>query len=241
MERQEASPGLGERILKEIITTPALKEVFLLQIKDIKPETASGVVKTLLWGDPGVSMSLFGALPDAVNWLLEFLLELGRQLNGLPEPLLKDILGRIGAGIDRDRLGEFPEVYGKLLRRILLGEGRPPEEVRDMVVNALNRAFESLERATARLETDREEIARALRRAWKELDTASLARAARRLASLLAAAARPEREKEAKKEMATPLKVVAGTLAALLGLRFLKKGLARKKRGKAIKIHKRGW
>lgn len=229
MERQEVSPGLGERILKEIIATPALKEVFLLQIKDIKPETASGLVKTLLWGDPGVSMSLFGALPDAVNWLLEFLLELGRQLNGLPEPLLKDILGRIGAGIDRDRLGELPEVYGKLLRRILLGEGKPPEEVRDAVVSALNRALEALDRSTSRLEANREEIARTVRRAWKEMDKDALARTARRLASLLAAAARPEKEREAGKGAATPLKMVAGALAALFALRLLKKGIDRMK------------
>jgi hypothetical protein len=126
MERQEANAGLGERILKEIIATPALKEVFLLQIKDIRPESASGLVKTLLWGDPGISMSLFGALPDAANWLLEFLLELGRQLNGLPEPLLRDILGRIGSGIDRERLGELPQVYGKLIRRLVVGEGGRP-------------------------------------------------------------------------------------------------------------------
>ncbi len=105
-ERQETVPGLGERLLREILDTPALKEVILLQMKDIRPEAASGLVKTLLWGDPGISMSLFGTLPQAANWLLEFLLELGRQLNGLPEPLLKDILGRIGAGIDRERARE---------------------------------------------------------------------------------------------------------------------------------------
>lgn len=221
------TPGLAERVLKEIIATPALKEVFLLQIKDIKPETASGLAKTLLWGDPGISMSLFGALPDAANWLLEFLLELGRQLNGLPEPLLKDILGRIGAGIDRERLGELPQVYGKLVRRLVVGEGRPPEEVRDAVVSALNRALEALDRSTARLEEKRGEIARTLRQAWKEMDTASLARTARRLASLAAAAARPEGEKGEGKGAGKALKLAAGALAVLLALRFLKKGLER--------------
>ncbi len=98
MEDSIFTPGLTERLMKEIIETPALKEIILLQMKDVKAETAPGVVKTLLWGDPGISMSLFGAAPDAINWLLELLLELGRQLNGIPEPLLKDILGRIGAG-----------------------------------------------------------------------------------------------------------------------------------------------
>ncbi|WP_287152898.1 hypothetical protein [Candidatus Solincola tengchongensis] len=230
MENQEVTPGLGERIIKEIIATPALKEVFLLQIKDIRPETASGVVKTLLWGDPGISMSLFGALPDAANWLLEFLLELGRQLNGLPEPLLKDILGRIGAGIDRERLGELPQVYGRLLRRLLLGEGRPPEEVRDAVVSALNRALAAIELSTAQLEANREEIARTLRRAWKELDTASLARTMRRVASLLAAAARPERGEGEEKGVAGAVKLAAGAAAGLLAMRFIMKRTREKRK-----------
>lgn len=236
MERRDVNPGLGERILKEVIATPALKEVFLLQIKDIRPETASGLVKTLLWGDPGVSMSLFGALPDAANWLLEFLLELGRQLNGLPEPLLRDILGRIGAGIDRERLGELPQIYGKLLRRLLLGEGRPPEEVRDAVVSALNRALAALERSTAQLEANREEMARTLRRAWKELDTTSLARTARRMASLLAAAARPERGEGEGKGAAKAAKLAAGAAAGLLALRFIMKRTREKR-----KTRKRRW
>jgi len=230
VEHQEVSPGIGERILKEIIATPALKEVFLLQIKDIKPETASGLVKTLLWGDPGISMSLFGALPDAVNWLLEFLLELGRQLNGLPEPLLKDILSRIGAGIDRERLGEFPKEYGKLVRRLLVGEGKPPEEVRDAVVSALNRALEALDRSTSRLEANREEIARTVRRAWKEMDKDALARTARRLASLAAAAARPERREGEARGAPGAAKLAAVALAALVALRFLRKGLKRKRK-----------
>ncbi|MGC9336261.1 MAG: hypothetical protein ACP5JJ_19130, partial [Anaerolineae bacterium] len=113
MEDNSFTPGLTERLVKEIIDTPALKEIILLQMKDIRPEAAPGVVKTLLWGDPGVSLSAFGAAPDAVNWLLELLLEVGRQLNGLPEPLLKDILGRVGSGVERERLEELPRVYGE--------------------------------------------------------------------------------------------------------------------------------
>lgn len=230
MDQSQVNPGLGERLLREIIATPALKEVILLQMKDIKPETASGLVKTLLWGDPGISMSLFGALPDAVNWLLELLLELGRQLNGLPEPLLKDILGRIGSGIDRDRLAQFPEIYGKLLRRLVVGEGRPPEEVRDAVVTAINRTIAVLDRATSRLEENRKEIARALHRAWKEMDTSALARSARCLAALAAAAARPERGEEKTKKPGGAWKVAAGALAVLLVVRILGKAMRRTKK-----------
>ncbi len=216
------NPGLSERILREVIATPALKELILLQMKDIKAETAPGVVKTFLWGDPGISMSLFGALPDAVNWLLELLLELGRQLNGLPEPLLKDILGQMGSGIGTERLKRLPEVYGQLARRLLIGEGKAPEEARAAVIAALNAALAGLDRATARLEENRTEIARSLAQGIKEIDMAPLARSLRRVGLLALAAARPPREKGGGKAPKAAL-AVAGGIAGLVALRVVVK------------------
>ncbi len=227
MEHQEIEPGFGERLLREIIATPALKEVILLQMKDIKPETAPGLVKNLLWGDPGISMSLFGSISDAVNWLAEFLLELGRQLNGIPEPLLRDILGRIGAGIDLNRLKQFPEVYGELLRRLLLDGGKSPDEVRTAVITAFNRAISVLDQVTLPLEKNREEIARALRLGLKELDTAALARSARRLGALAASLLRPEREEGREKGAAGALKIIAGIISGVIIFRLIKRILLR--------------
>lgn len=222
--------GLGERLLKEIIATPALKEVILLQLKGIKPEAAPGLVKTMLWGDPGISMSLFGAVPDIVNWLLEFLLEFGRQLNALPEPLLKDILGRIGAGIDRERLRSFPEVYGTLLRRLVVGEGKTPEEAREAAVAALNRMLAALDRATVRLEENRAELAGTISRFRKEVDTAALVRSLRRVASLALASARPSRVTGKCGERGEGARKAAAAVAAVAGsflvFRLLKKKAA---------------
>ncbi len=230
MDEQRMEPGFSERLLREIIATPALKEVILLQMKGIKPEAASGLVKNLLWGDPGISMSLFGSLSDVVNWLVEFLLELGRQLNGIPEPLLKDLLGRIGAGIDLERMKQFPEVYGEFLRRLLLDEEKGPDEVRAAVVSALNRAISALDQATLPLERNREEIARALRQALKELDTAALARSARRLGNLAASSFRAERREKKGKGAAGALKAASGVLGAIIALRLVKKVLVKMKK-----------
>ena len=224
VEERVTSPGFGERVLKEIIATPALKEMILLQMKDIKPETAPGLVKTYLWGDPGISMSLFGALPDAVNWLLELLLELGRQLNGLPEPLLKDILVQVGAGIDRERLKQLPEVYGQLIRRLAFGEGKTPEETRAQVMGAVNKGLAGLDRLTAKLEANRADIARSLAQGWREVDTAALAKALRRLGLLALAAARPPKEKAGGRAPRAAL-ALAGGIASLLALRMVIKRL----------------
>jgi hypothetical protein len=229
MHEMKPAPGFSERLLREVIATPALKELIILQIKDIKPETAPGVIKTLLWGDPGISMSLFGALPDAVNWLLELLLELGRQLNDLPEPMLKDILSQVGSGIDAERLRQFPDVYGQLARRLLIGEGKTPEEARAGFIAALNTALAALDGLTLQLEDNRAEIARSLAAGFRELETAALARSLRRVALLALAAARPPREKAGGKAVKAALAVVGG-IGALIGLRFAGKKIAAARR-----------
>lgn len=225
MDEMKPAQGLSERLLKEVIATPALKELILLQMKDIKPETAPGMIRTLLWGDPGISMSLFGVLPDAVNWLLELLLELGRQLNGLPELLLKDILGQVGSGIDTKKLQQLPEVYGQLARRLLIGEGKTQEEARAAVITALNTALAALDGLTLKLEDNRAEIALSLASGFKELETAALARSLRRIALLALAAARPPREEAGGKAIKAAL-VVVGGIGGLIGLRFAGKKIA---------------
>lgn len=216
MKETSVTTGLYERIMREVIATPALKELIILQMKDIKPETAPGVVKTLLWGDPGISMSLFGALPDAVNWLLELLLELGRQLNGLPEPLLKDILGQVGGGIDGERLKRLPEVYGQLIRRIIIGEGKTPEEVRAAVISAINAALAGLDSLTVKLEDNREDIARSLSEGAKAVDTAALARSLRRIGLLAVAAARPPKGAGGGKAPKAALAVAGGVVGLVI-------------------------
>lgn len=124
----EPSHGLTENLLREVLRTPPLKELILLQMKGIDPDNASGLVRAMMWEDPDVSLSLFGSVSDMVNWLLEFLLELGRQIGDLPEPLLEEILGIIGGEIDRERLREIREVYARLILHLALGEN-PPDEL----------------------------------------------------------------------------------------------------------------
>lgn len=117
----EPAHGLSENLLREVLRTPPLKELILLQMKGIDPDNASGLVRTMMWEDPDVSMSLFGSLPDMVNWLLEFLLELGRQLDDLPEPFLGEILKVLGEDVNRERLQEIPVIYARLIQRLVLG------------------------------------------------------------------------------------------------------------------------
>lgn len=112
--------GLTGNLLREILRTPPLKEIALLHLTGIEPDNGSALVEGLLWEDPSITLGLIGSAPRMANWALELLIELGRQLDDLPAPLLKQVLGIAGRELDRDRLKELGAVYGRLLRGLVL-------------------------------------------------------------------------------------------------------------------------
>ncbi len=181
MEDTNVSPGLSERILREVLATPAVKDTILRSMGGIRPETAAGLARTMLWDDPAVTMSLFGALPKMVDWTMEFLLEMGRQLNAVPEPLLKGLLAEVGKGIDVGKMNELPVVYGQLARR-LAGEGGMPAETRAAMIASVNSALARLDRFTLDLKQNRKALARSLSENVGEIDVAVLGRSLCRMA-----------------------------------------------------------
>lgn len=187
------SHGLSERVLTEIMRTPALKELVILMMKDIDPDAAPGLVRTALWGEAGVSLSLFGAIPDMVNWLLELLLELGRQLNALPEALLREFLVKVGEGVDAQRLEQLPEVYCRLAKRLLMGDEAGAADAGELAAKAANRALDGVDRLTSRLDADREQVASAVAVCLDRVDTATLGRSLNRLLALANAVRRARR------------------------------------------------
>lgn len=170
-------------------------------------------------------MSLFGAFSDIVNWQLELLLELGKQLNGLPEPLLKDILSEVGKGIDYKRLKQFQPVYAQLANRLFFGDNATPEEKRAAIVRAVNFLLAGADKLTLELERNRQEIARTLSQGIKGLDKAALGRSLRRVGLVAGAAVRGPREKsggKASKAAATAACGVAGLIALRLVVKRVK-------------------
>jgi len=210
--------GLSERLVSEILRTPVLRELIILVMKDIDADTAPGLVKTVLWGEAGVSLSLFGAVPDMVNWLLEFLLETGRQLNGIPAPLLREFLVKIGSAIDSERLGQFPGVYGDLVKRLLIVEGGGTGDAGAIAAKAVNAALTGIDQLTSGLDDDREQVAGAIAGSLDELDTVTLGRILNRLI-LLGNAVRHKRRVSLRRRLEAVLSQleVGALLSAVAG------------------------
>lgn len=220
MEERAPEAGLAERILREVLDTPALKELALIQLKGIRPESAAGLARALLWGDPALSMSLVGALPRAVNWLSEFLLELGRQLDSLPEPLLADLARAAASGIDAERLRLLARTYLSLAGKALAISGKGPGELARLLGSSVNRFAVSLERAASRVEARREEASAFLRALKENVDSRLLASSLRHLLSATASLRRdlkprPFSEKAAKGKRFLVIALIAFLLISL--------------------------
>ena len=217
MEGRESRPGLAERVLREVLSTPALKELVMLQLRDIRPENASGLARTLLWGDPALSMSLVGALPRALNWAAEFLLELARQLDSLPEPLLADLAGAAGSGIDLGRLRQLRDTCLSLTGKLLAGNGDPEKRARRLAA-AINRSASSLDRLASLLEERRADLSAYASVLRREVDWKRLAGSARHLLSALISAARSDlaATEPARRRMRKKIVLIAVGLTLIL-------------------------
>ena len=113
--------GAGTRVLREVIRTPAFMSIVKMNIASLDPESARVAVRTLLWEDPELALSLVALAPDVANYIVEAVLELGRQLDQFPAPLLDAFLDELATGIDPDLLREVPVVYGALFEKVDAG------------------------------------------------------------------------------------------------------------------------
>lgn len=129
----------GARVMREIIRTPAFLEIIKTNMTALDPEGARIAVRTILWEDPELALSLASTVPEVVNYLVEAVLELGRQLNQFPEPLLNAFIDQLVLGVDPEELRQFPAVYGPLMQKI--GFQQRATKVFGAAVNAVARAI----------------------------------------------------------------------------------------------------
>jgi len=129
----------GARLMREVIRTPAFLEIIKTNMVALDPEGARLAVRTVLWEDPELTLSLAGTAPEAINYLVEAVLELGRQLEQFPAPLLDAFLDQLIGGIDTGSLREVPAVYGPLMEK--MGFPQRAASALSAAVNALARAI----------------------------------------------------------------------------------------------------
>lgn len=138
-EQTVEGPRAGARVMREIMRTPAFLELIKTNMVALDPEGARMAVRTILWEDPELTLSLASTVPDVVSYLVEAVLELGRQLNQFPAPLLDAFIDQLASGVDAQAFREIPGVYGPLMEKV----GFPEKATRmfGSAVNAVARAI----------------------------------------------------------------------------------------------------
>ncbi len=134
----------GARVLKEILNTPAFRELIGIQLRGIDAENAGEFIRTALREDPNFSLSLAAAAPGFFNSFVEIFIELGRQIDSLPEGLRDEFMARLRDEIDKEALAELPRAWTAHFTQIL-----------PLIINAKMHALAAVADALAQMPEDR--------------------------------------------------------------------------------------
>lgn len=111
------------RVLRELLRTPGFKKTVGILIRELDPENAGFLVRTLMWEDPEFFLSLVGAAPDVANTVVSGLRELVGQLASFPPRLLAGFLSLILDGVDAEGLGRAVGDIGRVLTEVQVAGG----------------------------------------------------------------------------------------------------------------------
>ena len=118
MENSAVMPTEGG-VLKEVLSTPFVKDIIRSFLQSRKPDKTHPLVMTLIWQDPEVILSILGSIPPVVNSCVGALAEVGNQINEKLSPeLIKEYFASILKDIDTDELKAFADSYAKLVKNI---------------------------------------------------------------------------------------------------------------------------
>lgn len=133
MENKAVMPAEGG-VIKEVLSTPFVKDMIRNNLQNIKPDKTHPVVNALIWQDPEIILSVLGSIPAVVNSCTGALGETGRQINEKFSPrLLSDYVGSILKDIDTDELKALVDAYVEMGKN--LWEASP--EFREAVGKAI--------------------------------------------------------------------------------------------------------
>ncbi len=115
----ESTGSAAPAVLREILRTPAFRELIRIQLGGVDGAAGRELVRTLIQEEVALPLDLVGCSPAAVDAAIGGALEVGQRLAGLPEPLLRAYVDDILADLDADAARELPRVWGPLLVRTL--------------------------------------------------------------------------------------------------------------------------
>lgn len=141
------APGLSARLLREIVRTPAARELLAELLQPPGADAAAALTRVLLAEDPALGAGGLAALPELVNASMGVLDAVGRSLESLPPPLLAQAAGTLADKVDSEALAAAAGRW-----RRIVGNLAADPELRSALAEALARATNSALARLARLD-----------------------------------------------------------------------------------------
>ena len=130
-QKRTIEPG----ILSEVLKTPVCKDQLRSWLNMGNPSSGRSLMRTLMWQDPEVFLSLVSALPSLLDALVDACAEMGAQLREkFPPELLSRFTLSIASQIDTARLKECSNIWGELLGDLWTASPDQRERLRAFVV-----------------------------------------------------------------------------------------------------------
>ena len=102
-------------VIKEILATPLVKDLIRASLKSATIESDPSFVRTLLWEDPEVFLSVLSTMPHLVNRFTGALSEAGREIDEkFSTELLKSYLTAMGNDLNTGNIIACAEVWRKI-------------------------------------------------------------------------------------------------------------------------------
>ncbi len=110
---------LGDRIAKALLNKPGFKANLALLLNHIDPDSVPDLVRTLIWEDVGVALSLADAVPKIANALIKAAEETVTQVNDhFPPEFLREVIRIILAEIDFVALMNVQTGFNRIMAEV---------------------------------------------------------------------------------------------------------------------------
>jgi len=109
-DQQRGWVDTGTRVLRVLLRSERFKTNLRIVLRNLDPGAAPELVRTALFAEPQVSLSLLGAAPEVLNTSLSILRELADQLSRLPPLLVRETLSELAGRVRTKLLGQAVEL-----------------------------------------------------------------------------------------------------------------------------------
>jgi len=92
------------KVAEELLASTSFKDSLRLFLKNIDPESAPALVRTLMGKDVAVPMAVMSAMPMIANCLIKIAMEMVVQIRKYPAPMLTGMAEYLLQDVDRETL-----------------------------------------------------------------------------------------------------------------------------------------